>query len=274
MRRMSCPSLVAITTSHLSIPLRLVSFAVMLLLTSTGSMLASVVSPGGLETVEGMNAIAGPLTAPNGARSQSLYSASDFPGPMSISGIGYRLDSGASRPLNITITDIQFTLSTFTATSLSATFADNVGSNELVVFNRQPLALVMSNGGSPNPFDLVVTFDIPFFYDPSIGDLLVDIRKFSSEFDSLNFDAESGTSVSTVYANTVDSQRGNTLTKVLVAEFYGVIIPEPTALSLLGFGALALVVGRRRRGRARGSGRLAQAQATQMNQKGEAGGAI
>ncbi len=62
-----------------------------------------------------------------------------------------------------------------TITPLSTTFANNVGPDDTIVFNRGPLALTSAG---TDLFDITINFDTPFLYDPALGNLLLDVRNF------------------------------------------------------------------------------------------------
>jgi hypothetical protein len=220
---------------------------VALLASSVFGQNTNIVIPAGLENVEGDRTLAVPFTAPNYARSQSLYKASNFAGPTIISKIAYRLDSDSPHGVNFEITDIQINFSTFIGTILSTTFAENVGNDEKVVFNRGSLLVVMGAGGSPNAFDFVISLDNPFAYDPAAGDLLVDIMKFSEEFDTINFDAQSTSAVTTISLNNGLSGIGAGLDKVYVAQFTAVPEPYSIRVLLLGCTSLPIYCGRAKR---------------------------
>ena len=66
-----------------------------------------------------------------------------------------------------------------TVATVSSTFAANDGSNMMTVFNGL-LSLSSSGTGTPtNPFDIVINVLPLFNYNPSLGDLLVDIFMFN-----------------------------------------------------------------------------------------------
>ena len=68
------------------------------------------------------------------------------------------------------------------ANNLSATFADNVGASETVVF-RGPITLSSRFVGPPSgpkEFDIIIPLQTPFTYDPAAGNLLVEIRNPSA----------------------------------------------------------------------------------------------
>jgi hypothetical protein len=238
-----------LTGGELVKPIKVLMPIVALVASTVFGQSTNFVVPAGLENVEGNDNLAIPLTAPNSARTQSLYTASNFAGPTIISKIAYRLDSNNAPHLHLNVTDIQINFSTFTGTILSTTFAANVGSDEEVVFNRGSLLMVMAAVGSPNAFDLVIELDHPFAYDPAVGGLLVDIMKFSSESDTFNFDAQTTSGVTTIYSNNVLSSAGGSLNRVFVARLTA--IPEPAAASILLLGCACLTVYRGRAKRLR-----------------------
>jgi hypothetical protein len=129
---------------------------------------------------------------PNGAggdlrqilRDQLVYGASEFPPyPIVINEIHWRPDSADGGAINTAISNIQVNLSTtpMSADHLSSTFAQNTGTNDTVVFsgavNVVSSFVNLSNG--TKTFDIKLPLQIPFFYDPRKGNLLVDIRNFT-----------------------------------------------------------------------------------------------
>lgn len=144
------------------------------------------VSPGSVATVEGNGRL---NSAPfnNVSRYQQIYAASEFTplhGPRLITQIAFRADATQAAPFTHTFTNIQFNLSTTPTpvSGLSPTSASNVGPDDTVVYSG-PLTFTTANAivwGNAKAFDLVVNLTTPFVYDPSAGNLLLDIRNFST----------------------------------------------------------------------------------------------
>lgn len=145
-------------------------------------------------------------------RHQIVFGASEFPSyPIVISQIQWRPDVYTGGPVtNATISNIQINLSTTTsnADQLSLTFSENTGADETVVFSG-PLVLstsltTLSNGTTA--FDIDVPLQTPFFYDPSKGNLLLDLRNFSGASANIydNSTSSSSDTVSRVFS-TVDA---------------------------------------------------------------------
>ena len=66
---------------------------------------------------------------------------------------------------------------------LSSTFADNVGPDNTQVFSG-PFQTAVTFTGDPTNFEVVINFTTPFYYDPTKGNLLLDIatRKAARKF--------------------------------------------------------------------------------------------
>lgn len=147
-----------------------------------------IVVPNALTSSEGNinNGFPFNLSPGTSIRYQQVYAASDFSGlqePMLIKEIRFRPDAITGGPFNVTLHDIQINLSTThrTPSSLSTVFADNVGPDDTVVVPRGPLtlsSLFTGPSGGPKAFDVVVTLTTPFLYDPSQGNLLLEVRNF------------------------------------------------------------------------------------------------
>lgn len=132
----------------------------------------TVVVPRGFDMAEGPSSVG--AGAPSSFRFQWQYDSQWFPkAPIEITELAFRRnESTLSR--EITFSGLEVALST-QAADLGTRFRDNIGEDAQVVFTGdlvQPLPV----DAAPRPFDIVVPFDEPFFFDPTIGDLLVDFK--------------------------------------------------------------------------------------------------
>jgi len=150
----------------------------------------SVVVPNSAANVEGFLASSAPFHIGSTGimdtmRYQQLYAASQFSNFRSggfITQIIFRPDISVGDPFISTLPDMQINLSTTSVPDdgLSSVFADNIGSDETVVFSG-PLPLSSQDSGDgPRDFDIVIYLTTPFFYDPNMGNLLLDVRNFGS----------------------------------------------------------------------------------------------
>jgi hypothetical protein len=204
---------------------------------------------------------------PNGASStryQEVFSSSQFAslsGPTSITGLAFRPDAKTGAAFTSTLPDVQINLSTTGAntSTLSGTFADNVGADDTAVYARGPLSLSSSATGplgGPEAFDIFVDFTQPFTYDPSQGNLLLDVRNFgggaTTPFDDQQyFGSAPVTSVFTltsgVNSPTADQVYNGFIKDGLIAQFKTASatttpVPEPPILILFGLSLLGLAV--------------------------------
>ena len=121
-----------------------------------------------------------PLFSSKPIRYQQVFDASQFsrlnPGGGLINRIAFR-GHGPGIPFTGTVAQLQVNLSTTTKTpdGLSSTFAENVGPDDTQVFSG-PLSAAVTFSGDPTNFEVVVNFTTPFFYNPTKGNLLLDIR--------------------------------------------------------------------------------------------------
>lgn len=148
---------------------------------------ADVVAPNTLRTVQGDTGNLFPILSSQPLRYQQVYDKSQFAGFAAggeyITQFAFRVHSPGI-PFTASISDFQVNLSTTAKTpeGLSATFADNVGTDDTVVFPSASVQFATSVSGSaddPQAFDLVITFTTPFLYDPAKGNLLLDVRNAS-----------------------------------------------------------------------------------------------
>ena len=144
----------------------------------TGSGVAQTVLPlpASHVAMEGTIATNVPFGRSTPTRVQYVYDNSLFGGPVTITGVQFRVDGGAV-VAGKTI-DCEMSLSTLPSslTGLSAAFAQNRGADEIVVLPRQLLSLPAQNVGAvPNPFLPAVPLTTPFVYDPQAGGLVLEI---------------------------------------------------------------------------------------------------
>src|SRR4051812_19054558 len=117
-------------------------------------------------------------------RYQQVIAASEFPGGRrNISRIVLRPDAINGVAFAETLSNVQINLTTTPKTpqSLSKTFAENLGTDNTIVYQGE---LTLSSAftdvaGGSKEFDIVITLQTPFSYDPAGGNLLLDIRNSS-----------------------------------------------------------------------------------------------
>jgi hypothetical protein len=153
---------------------------ILLLLPATGALAATIVAPNSYETTEGNDAGSFPFTNFTG-RYQQAYAASEFgSGLLSISEIAFRTDASPATQnwANQLSFSLRLSTSVNSVGSLSTTFADNIGIDDTLVYTAPALQTYSgtnAGGPSPNAFDLILTLDTPFVYDPANGDLLLEV---------------------------------------------------------------------------------------------------
>jgi hypothetical protein len=160
---------------------------------------------------------------------------------------------------------IDFSTTTAGPRLLSTAFAENIGPDNVTVFNgpltldaRDPSnpgkhcdASAPDDCGPPRNYTVSIPLTVPFLYDAGRGNLLMDIRNFGGTGHALSLDAdlvfeETGQTsrVSRVYTNTFDGRNVNDLTGSidvgfgLVTRFEVVVVPEPPTPALVSTGLL------------------------------------
>ena len=189
-----------------------------------------IVVPNGQATIEGNSNNLAPFSLASfvpSQRYQQVFAASEFAvlsGPQLITQISFRPDAEFGGAFSSTIPDIQINLSTTSAQpdSLSMILANNIGPDDTMVFSGSLSLSSADSGplGGPKDFDIVIALQTPFLYDPSVGDLLLDVRAFSTGITTA-FDSEfpSGDPTSRSVGPMVNSAVGGTDTLGLVAQF-------------------------------------------------------
>lgn len=208
---------------------------------TVGIATAQTVIPNSLENQEGSGNNGLPFNLSGfsigSMRYQQVYSASGFSSlsqPSLITEILFRPDGefrdgeDVGQAFSSSLTDIQINLSTTTAMpdALSTTFADNVGTDDTVVFGRGSMSLSSLNTRSdegPKDFDISIALETPFLYDPTMGNLLLDIRNFgggtTTQFDSQNEVGDSTSRVLSLGYDSVNNTSGISDSTGLVTKF-------------------------------------------------------
>ncbi len=182
--------------------------------------------------------------APPNGRYQQVYASSDFPGPITVSSISF---------FAIQAPESQFNTADYTVT-LSTT-QKVVGALDTVDLHNNPgpdAALFASfslHGETVGTrFDVVARTGHEFAYDPSLGNLLIDIELFNSTAGGRTggFDSYGGDSGS-LFSRAQNFGGGSIGFGMNTGFNVSGSIPEPATLALLGFGLAGLGFVRRRR---------------------------
>ncbi len=207
--------------------------------------------PFGMDSTNALNQ--NPLTS---QRYQQAYDASLFSvynAPLTISRIAFRPDYMLGSVFSTNLLDIQINMSTtpLELSSLTGIFADNVGGDDIIVVDRGGLTLSSSFTGpvnGPKDFDIIIDFDTPFVYDPSLGNLLLDIRNYAGQQDKSIFpvfDAEFSSEIWRIWTTNPDVDGVNSFSTPyygamgLVTQFTfeeASVVPAPPAVLLGLFG--------------------------------------
>ena len=179
---------------------------------------------------------------------QQVYSHTQFTGPLTITGLQFyntQFDSGATT-MNSGNWTIALSTTSVDWNTLSSTYSSNIGSNNTTVFSGN-LFQTWAFGDT-----LTITFSKPFTYNPSQGNLLMDVVTSNTAdsggpiyFDTNGFNngnLNGNTFLGRVYCNgcfplgTVNNGYG------LVTGFVTstTTVPEPGSLMLLGSGLVGL----------------------------------
>ncbi len=213
-------------------------------------------------------------------RYQQIWDASLFgTGPFQINSLSFRLDGQYGSSFDLTAfpgSQVYLSTSSQTSKTLGTNFDANQGLDKTLVDSNFSLSGTTGTGGA-NPFNVTLLFETAFFYDPTLGSLLLELvlpvvpvtsqydamQDFTTEGETTNtFARTSGTRIlstigtSRVYALSSTSSEGyRNLQYGLATSFdvtyfdSSIAVPLPAGIVLLGSaaGLLAFAGGRRRR---------------------------
>jgi hypothetical protein len=229
---------------------RILLASILILASASGAPLLYVVPGTDLLTAGNTS---NPATAPDSFRIQEVFSAEEFGRTVLIQEIAIRAAAGTG-PLSQTFSSLDLFLSTTAyspnttggAPLLTNTFASNAGPDNTLVFSG-PTSY--SSPGCPGPSACpFIPFPLttPFLYDPSHGNLLLDIQAVSTSasgfVDWQTFAFPPGGALATVVGN-LASATGGVQPAGLIVQFGVTPVPEPSgcALMLAALGAFGIM---------------------------------
>jgi hypothetical protein len=188
------------------------------------------------------NATASPGT--DAAEFQEVFGSGQFTGPILITDIFLRTAVNTG-PLSFSYSSFDITLSTTQAypndtgthALPSTTYANNVGPDATTVFDG-PLSASSPGctGSGPCPFDIEIALSTPFYFNPTVGRLLMDVVTSVSNgptmgyFDGEMFSSYTGSTIASV-SGPAGSPTGTLSPAGIIVEFDSA--PEPASLALL-----------------------------------------
>jgi PEP-CTERM motif len=202
---------------------------------------------------------------------QYQFSSSLFSGVTTFDGVAFRFDdevsnSGALEALSRFDSALKIQLGTATSdmADRSATFANNLGSDAVTVLSGPNDQDAEIGTGEARSFTIVFDFTTPFTYDPSQGDLVLDLFLPPTNFTFLTVDTVIGNSTLGALYALGSGATGRGIGAVAVTEFLTEptpppgsghgddtgpgAVPEPATwtLTILGFGGAGAMLRRRR----------------------------
>jgi hypothetical protein len=183
---------------------------------------------------------------------QQVYTKSLFSGPITITNLEFfntQFNSGATA-MNSGNWAISLSTTSRDWNTLSTTFSSNIGANNTLVFSGDP--------SQPWTFGntLVINLSTPFTYDPSQGNLLMDVvaTNTSQIGGSIFFDTN-GVNNNGFNGNTIMGRVYSDAGGIAVNSGYGLVtefstgataVPEPISLLFLGAGLVGMAVIKRK----------------------------
>ncbi len=189
-------------------------------------------------------------------RYQQIYASSAFPLGGTIDKIMFRDDevfAEINGPYFQTMDlQISFAYAANSPANASRTFASNIGDDFTIVLDG--VATESHDGSPPTTFGFVIDVADTFMYDPSRGDLLMQVLVRDNLTNTVSLDGSSGPqqNVTTrIWASGINTTTGLVGSDKayffgLVTQFEFIPIPEPSAIVQFGAMLLLLIAHRRR----------------------------
>ena len=184
-----------------------------------------------------------------GSQYQQIYSSADFSGPVTITGIAFASTSTSTPGANVYNFNIGLGTTSSTPANPSSTFAGNGTTTQ--VFSG-PLTAPLTATGN---FDLTIPLTTPFSYNPSQGNLLLDVVLNSNTTGTTTyFVSGNANDVGRVYQAGgigLATAAGNS---GLETEFIAIAVPEPSTSGSIAMGSMLLLASSWKKQRAKGQG--------------------
>ena len=166
-----------------------------------------------------------------------------------ITSINFRLDAvfpGPFGPFNLPNVQIDMSITPVAPENPSLTFADNLGPAVNTVYQGDIIINLPQCTVNPCPFDMMIPLEVPFPYNPSEGNLIVDFRVPNCiDFSVFAFDSDDSipttvmNRVFTTVPDGVDDPTGVSDGDIgLVTQF--VIVPQINVPTLSEWGLIAM----------------------------------
>jgi hypothetical protein len=162
----------------------------------------------------------------------------------------FRADRTQTQSVDWTMPREQVWMSTTDRNSLTSVFDDNFGASKTLVFDGTMTYPFLGTGpaGGPRPFTNGQRLQTPFYYDPSKGNLLVELRDFDKNY-PLPASIDVVTIPSANFRTLLNEGNPNAATGLLLPNTvapiqFEFIVPEPLALVLAGLAFISLLAWR------------------------------
>ncbi len=220
---------------------------------------ATLVAPTIYEKTEASGANCIPFGCAGFSRYQQIYASSHFPGePIAITGLAFRPDLYyRGTAFNVLLQDVTMRLSTTSRGpgQLEPDFETNLGTDTQTVLSTATLSLSGTvSATKPRTFSVILNLTSAFAYDPSSGNLLLDVNIGGAPASALSLDAFSGTVSQRAFGNASGSSYVDStglVTQFRWEEMPPAHSPEPGTMVLCVTAVLACWAGARRNRRAR-----------------------